>query len=72
MLDDRQTLKDFMESYEGFNFETGTIVIVKRSTARSYIIEKNSPWTTLIEKYNNSFIWSWNHTENIIVITLDI
>ena len=66
----RYTLKEFMEDYKGFDFENGTIVLIKLESGMSQIIEKNSCWTFLIEKYSEFTVWHWTHTENVIAITL--
>ncbi len=64
------TLKMFMEDYDGFDWDNGTIVLIKKTGSRNYIISKDSPWRCLIDEYNDSPVWNWNHDENVMVITL--
>lgn len=66
-----ETLKEFMESYEGFDFSKGTIVLSKLESGVTYIIEKGSCWSFLIDKYSDKPVWHWTHTENIMAITLN-
>ena len=69
---EKYTLRKFMEDYEGFDFENGTMVIIRKSDSRNYIITNESPWKYLIDKFQDDNILNWNHTENVIVITLDL
>lgn len=64
------TLKMFMEDYKSFDWENGTIVLIKKTGSRSFIISKNSPWRCVLDKYYDSPVWNWNHDENVMVITL--
>ena len=61
-----------MEDYKGFDFENGTMVIIRNSNSRNYIITNESPWKYLIDKFQDNNVLSWNHTENVIVIALDL
>ena len=67
----RETLKEFIKDYPGFDFDNGIIVLVKRSRGTSHIIENGTCWTILLEKYSNEYVWDWNHTETVMVITLE-
>lgn len=65
----KQTLKEFMEDYKGFDW-CETVVLVKRSTGKAFICD--GAWETLIEKHKNDAVWSWTHNVTVMVITLDI
>ena len=67
---EKYTLKMFMEDYEDFDWEKGTIVLIPKTGTKSYIITKDSPWKFILEKYINEPVWNWNHNENVMVITL--
>lgn len=66
----KQTLKEFMNDFEGFDFENGTIVIVRFGKGESYIIEKGSVWSFILDKYENETVYNWNCSKNVMVITL--
>lgn len=66
-----QTLKEFMETYDGFDFNNGTVVLIKLESGMSYIIEKDSCWKFLIEEYSDKAVWHWTHTHNIMCITIN-
>lgn len=68
----KYTLREFMEDYKGFDFENGTMVIIRKSDSRNYITTNESPWKYLIDKFQDNNVLNWNHTENVIVITLDL
>ena len=69
-MKEKYTLKMFMEDYDGFDFENGTIVIIKKSSTKIYIISKDSPWKFILEKHNDAPVWNWTHDENVMAITL--
>lgn len=66
------TLKQFMENYQGFDFETGTIVLVKRSTCKSFIIDKGGCWCSMLDKYSDANVYGWNHSKSVMIITIDV
>lgn len=66
-----ETLKEFMESYEGFDFSKGTIVLTKLESGVTHIIDPESCWTFLLEEYSEKTVWSWTHTETIMAITIN-
>ena len=61
-----ETLKIFMEDYEGFDWENGTLVLVIDN--RPYIC--TGTWALLIQKYEDRPIRALTHNENIMVITI--
>lgn len=69
-MKEKYTLKMFMEDYEGFDWKNGTVIIIKKSTCKSFITE--GCYKTLINKYSNEHVYGWNHNEKIMIITLDI
>lgn len=69
-MKDKYTLKMFMEDYEGFDWEKGTIVLIPKTATKTYIITKDSQWKFILEKYIDEPVWNWNHNENVMVITL--
>lgn len=62
----KETLKIFMEDYEGFDWENGTLVLVIDN--RPYIC--TGMWALLTQKYEDRPIRSFTHNENIMVITI--
>lgn len=69
-MKDKYTLKMFIEDYEGFDWEHGTVVLIKKSSTKSFIIGNDSPWKYMLHEYSDSPVWNWNHDENVMVITL--
>lgn len=61
-----QTLEIFMSDYEGFDWEHGTIVLVKEN--RPFICE--GVWKVLLDKFRDLPVRDWTHTDKIMVITL--
>lgn len=68
------TLREFLETYRGFDFENGEIVIVNQRTAKSYICEyKNNelkhPYSDF--KYEMEMnVYKWTHSANTMLIVL--
>ena len=68
------TLKDFMESYEGFDWNSGEIVIVNQRTAKVWLCESKNG--NLSHVYHdlaldlNMEVYSWTHSKKTMVITL--
>ena len=64
------TVRDFMESYEGFNWEKGTIVIVENN--RPKLFQKGDAWYVLyMEKYKNKHLLGWTHDKSVMVMTVE-
>lgn len=66
------TLKEFLTNYKGFDFDHGVIVLVKKSTCHNFIIEKGGCWCSMLNKYSDANVWGWNHSGNVMVITIDV
>lgn len=72
-MKEKYTLKMFMEDYIGFDWKDGTVILIKKTTCKFFIIDGcYSCYKFLIDKYSNEHVYSWGHNENIMVITLDI
>lgn len=62
----KQTLKIFMEDYEGFDWKNGKVVLVVGNCPHICV----GAWKYLLEKYSDSTIRRFTHDENTMVITL--
>jgi len=65
----RETLKDFVDSYQGFDFENGTLIIVKYTTGKPIIC--TGGWKYIWESHLNDELISWTHSADIFVATVD-
>lgn len=68
------TLRDFIETYEGFNWENGEIVIVNQRTAKSYIVKMENgvlhhPYHDMSKELEMK-VYNWTHTSKTMLITL--
>ena len=61
-----ETLKIFMEDYEGFDWEAGKVIIVVDGCP--HICE--GCWKLLLEKYSDREVKRWTHDENTMVVVL--
>ena len=72
------TLRDFIETYEGFNWQSGEIVVVDQRRAKSYICtcengKIDHPYmfvTDMFERMLEREVYSWTHTDKTMLITL--
>lgn len=70
-----QTLREFLSDYPGFDFLNGEIVIVDQRTGKNYICKlvgeklRSSTFHDFTNEYERS-VWSWNHTENTMLIVI--
>ncbi len=62
----KETLKIFMEDYEGFDWKNGQLVLVNGTSP--FIITEN--YKHLIDKFADKEVLRWTHTEDVMVITL--
>lgn len=62
----KETLRIFMEDYNGFDWKNGTVVLVNNNRPKIC----TGAWTLLIEKYADRPIRDWTHDENIMVIIM--
>lgn len=61
-----ETLKVFMEDYEGFDWENGKVIIVNGSSPHIC----TGAWVYLLDQYKNREIKRWTHDEDTMVITI--
>lgn len=61
-----ETLETFMSDYAGFDWEHGTVILVKGN--RPFIC--TGVWKELIEKFKSLPVRDWTHSGEIMVITL--
>ena len=67
------TFEEFREDYEGFDWENGEIVFIAKSNAAHFCIwNNNSQWRVMAERHFDKAVINWRHTENTMVITLDM
>ena len=68
------TLKDFLESYTGFNFNTGEIVVIDQRKGKHYICEwKNGKLDHPFHDFKDEMekdVYDWTHTAKTMLITL--
>ena len=60
-------LKEFMSSYEGFDWDNGKVVLVNAS-AKPIIC--SGIYKTYFDRYRNNAIRGWTHDSELMVITL--
>ena len=66
-----ETLKMFMEGYEGFDFEKGTIVLFDADACKQYLLgNKMYKDMYLTPERLAKRVYDWNHTDNVITIVL--
>lgn len=77
------SLKEFIESYEGFNWENGEIVVVHQRVGKQYICKYHKfanpdvgfklariPGLYIDNKLMEMDVYSWTHTEKTMLIVL--
>lgn len=71
MREEKYTLKMFMETYDGFDFESGTIVLFDTDLCKQYLIN-NKEYRTLYltEKMLSKFVYDWKHDDKVMTIIL--
>lgn len=62
------TLKMFLEDYEGFDWETGKLIIIKGTTPH---ICNGFRKEYLTEKYQDKAVKNWTHDNETLVIVLE-
>lgn len=70
----KYTLKMFLEDYEGFNFESGEIVLVDKNCDRQYICKYRDgklihPYHSFKKEYDRK-LWSWTHTKQTMLVVI--
>lgn len=67
-------LKDFIETYTGFNFNAGEVVVIDQRCGKSYICECKDG--ELIHPYHEfkkemqKEVYNWTHSAKTMLITL--
>lgn len=69
-----ETLKEFLEGYQGFDYENGEIVIVDQRCGKNYICKYTnnslkSMYHDFTAEYERS-VWNWTHTKNTMLIVI--
>ena len=62
----KYTLRNFMEDYEGFNWEKGKIVLVKDGVP--YIC--TGSYRLILEKYLDNTLRNWTHDNEVMIVIL--
>lgn len=67
----KYTLKMFLEDYEGFDFELGTIVLFDADLCRQYLLSsKTYRMMYLTEERLQKAVYDWTHDDKVITIIL--
>lgn len=66
-----ETLKMFMEDYEGFDFENGTIVLFDADDCKQYLLSrKDFKEMYLTPERLAKRVYDWKHTDSVMTIVL--
>ncbi len=70
-MEEKYTLKMFMEDYKGFDFNSGTIVLFDADLCRQYLISSNAYRLTYLtgERLKKS-VYDWKHDGKVMTIIL--
>lgn len=66
----KETLKEFMKDYDGFNWENGKLIIVTKDGNPTIFSGSYKAYKAILKKYLNDFVWDWAHDTDTMVITL--
>lgn len=70
-MTDKYTLKMFIEDYEGFDFELGTIVLFEADLCRQYLLSnKTYRMMYLTEERLSKSVYDWKHNDKVMTIIL--
>ncbi len=70
-MEEKYTLKMFMEDYEGFDFELGTIVLFDADLCKQYLLSsKTYRMMYLTEERLEKSVYDWTHDDKVITIIL--
>lgn len=68
------SLKDFLETYTGFNFNTGEVVVIDQRRGKHYICEyKDGKLIHPFHEFKGEMqkeVYDWTHSEKTMLITL--
>lgn len=63
----KQTVREFMDTYEGFNWNNGTIVLTEGKRTKIFQKGEGDTWYLLfMEKYFSKRLLDWTHTDKIM------
>lgn len=70
-----QTLEDFINTYEGFDWENGEVVIIDQRVGKSYLCHFENgvikhPYHISFDVEFNKPVYNWTHSKKTMVITL--
>lgn len=69
---EKQTFKEFMEDYEGFDWKNGQIVFIQKNNGAHFIIWSfGGPWEVMAQAHFDKPVIQWKHTKEVMVVTLD-
>ena len=70
-MEEKYTLKMFMEDYKGFDFELGTIVLFDADLCKQYLLSsKTYRMMYLTEERLQKAVYDWTHDDKVITIIL--
>lgn len=70
-MKEKYTLKMFIEDYEGFDFESGTIVLFDADLCRQYLLgNKTYRMMYLTEEMLEKSVYDWKHDDKVMTIIL--
>lgn len=70
-MEEKYTFKMFMEDYEGFDFELGTIVLFDADLCKQYLLSsKTYRMMYLTEERLQKAVYDWTHDDKVITIIL--
>lgn len=70
---EKQSFKEFMEDYEGFDWEKGQIVFIQKDNGAHFLIwSLGGPWEVMAQANFDKPVVHWKHTAEVMVVTLDI
>lgn len=70
-IKEKYTLKMFMEDYDGFDFELGTIVLFDADLCRQYLLSNETyRMMYLTEERIEKSVYDWKHDDKVMTIIL--
>ena len=70
-MKEKYTLKMFIEDYEGFDFESGTIVLFDADLCKQYLLcNKTYRMMYLTEERPSKSVYDWKHDDKVMTIIL--
>ncbi len=70
-MEEKYTLKMFMEDYDGFDFNSGTIVLFDADLCRQYLLSDNAYRIMyLTQERLQKSVYDWKHDGKVMTIIL--